>query len=306
MRADSKQTNVTPKKRRANRKNAQKSTGPKTPAGKARSSRNALKHGLLSQQVVIDTGDGVESLQDFQTLLRRLHAEFQPTTVMEAALVERIATCFWRLRRAQRFEVGAIRESLDDCNRDDGSMQKTLDSLLRRLAKAQLRLEADGTTLSLLQDLGDLTNSQTAESIRPDLEKIAARVFFLTTDVPTPDLATYLLALFTKRIDEAQHRLRRLEIDLDSASRYEQLRLSRRSLSRSLPASQEVLKLVRYETMLDRQLHRALDQLNRARKRRRQSENTQTSPKPHRSASSSRSAKQNADFQTNPNTPPPD
>ena len=37
----------------ANRKNAQRSTGPKTPEGKARSSKNALKHGLTSEELIL-------------------------------------------------------------------------------------------------------------------------------------------------------------------------------------------------------------------------------------------------------------
>ena len=49
---------ATKKQIAANRKNAKKSTGPKTAKGKARSSRNALKHGLLSRQVVLADEDG--------------------------------------------------------------------------------------------------------------------------------------------------------------------------------------------------------------------------------------------------------
>ena len=41
----------------ANRRNALKSTGPKTPVGREKSKRNALKHGLLSKAIVIETGD---------------------------------------------------------------------------------------------------------------------------------------------------------------------------------------------------------------------------------------------------------
>ena len=42
----------------ANRKNALKSTGPKTLVGKEKSKRNALKYGLLSKEVVISKGEG--------------------------------------------------------------------------------------------------------------------------------------------------------------------------------------------------------------------------------------------------------
>jgi hypothetical protein len=106
--------------RLANRRNAQRSTGPATPQGRARSARNALEHGLLSTQVVVSAGDGAERPEEFQALLEGLLDMFDPQDVIEQALVQRVAACFWRLRRAQRFEVGAIHESLDECQRDTG------------------------------------------------------------------------------------------------------------------------------------------------------------------------------------------
>ena len=104
---------VSDKKRAANRRNVQKSTGPKTAKGKACSARNALKHGLLAKDVVIDTPDAAERQSDFDALLADLIAGLQPQGIIEETLVERIATCYWRLRRAHRLEVGAIRGALD-------------------------------------------------------------------------------------------------------------------------------------------------------------------------------------------------
>ena len=69
------------------------------------------KHGLLSAQVVVSAGDGAERPEEFRALLDGLLEEFDPHDLIEQALVERIAACYWRLRRAQRFEVGALRES---------------------------------------------------------------------------------------------------------------------------------------------------------------------------------------------------
>ena len=64
----------------ANRRSAAKSTGPKTQEGKAAVGRNALKHGLLSAQVVVYTGDGAENPEEFQALLDGLIADFDPKT----------------------------------------------------------------------------------------------------------------------------------------------------------------------------------------------------------------------------------
>lgn len=84
---------VTEQQLEANRRNAAKSTGPRTAEGKHRSSRNALKHGLLAREVVILDGDGAETEADFDALLADLSDELRPRGVIEETLVERIATC---------------------------------------------------------------------------------------------------------------------------------------------------------------------------------------------------------------------
>ena len=77
----------------ANRRNAQSSTGPKTPEGKASVSRNALQHGLRSN---IYKQPSVNS-DVFDQLLADLIAEHRPQTVTEEAYVERMALCLHKL-----------------------------------------------------------------------------------------------------------------------------------------------------------------------------------------------------------------
>src|SRR5215212_11796431 len=86
----------------ANRQNALKSTGPKTPEGKDTARLNATKHGLLSQ-VDLLPGEDEEVLKE---LAERLRAELQPEGEMESLLVERIIDATWRLRRLSRVEAG--------------------------------------------------------------------------------------------------------------------------------------------------------------------------------------------------------
>lgn len=94
------------KKVEANRRNARRSTGPRTEHGKRTVAGNAIKHGLLAKEVVITAGDGEEDLQEFDTLLDRLWQEYEPVGVLEETLVQRIATCLWRLARVLRAENG--------------------------------------------------------------------------------------------------------------------------------------------------------------------------------------------------------
>ena len=96
---------VTERKLRANRRNAKRSTGPKD----TRSTRyNAQKHGLLSKAAIIQTGDAKEDPDELAALLKALREDFEPDGAMEEILVDRIASCVWRLRRAQQAEVGEI------------------------------------------------------------------------------------------------------------------------------------------------------------------------------------------------------
>jgi len=88
----------------ANRLNAQKSTGPKTPEDKARVSKNALKHGFFSKDVILP---GEDPDGEFPQLRESLAQEWQPESATEQFLVETLAAAMWKLMRAQRIQKGA-------------------------------------------------------------------------------------------------------------------------------------------------------------------------------------------------------
>ena len=94
----------TEKKTASNRNNAQKSTGPKSAAGKAVVSQNARTHGLLSRSLIVKG----ESQEEFSELLRLLVEEFQPVGLVENALVERVGIAIWRQRRLVRAESAEV------------------------------------------------------------------------------------------------------------------------------------------------------------------------------------------------------
>ena len=97
----------------ANRNNAKQSTGPRTNAGKQRSSQNALKHGLLAKQTVIPGEDPA----DFDALLAGYEDTFQPTNPVEDALVRQIADAEWRLRRVSRLEAAFLDSEVEERRR---------------------------------------------------------------------------------------------------------------------------------------------------------------------------------------------
>ena len=80
--------------------NGAKSRGPKTEAGRKRSSQNALKHGLTAQTLVLPTEDPDE----FQQLLTSYLDQFQPHSPVELHLVHEMVAAKWRLQRLALIE----------------------------------------------------------------------------------------------------------------------------------------------------------------------------------------------------------
>src|SRR5262245_13786963 len=90
------------KKIAANRRNALKSTGPRSEAGKQRSRCNALRHGLTAETVIA----ALEHTEDYQTFAVQIAADYQPRSAVERELLLRLTSVLWRLRRCIRIETG--------------------------------------------------------------------------------------------------------------------------------------------------------------------------------------------------------
>jgi len=107
----------------ANKKNAQKSTGPKTPEGRAAVRLNGVKHGLTAKTLVLPG----ESESDFESLLDSFEAEHRPATPTEEALVRQMTMAQWRLRRLYQVEAGFFRLALIDAAEDAEDKYESLD-----------------------------------------------------------------------------------------------------------------------------------------------------------------------------------
>ena len=94
---------VSPEQLAANRVNAGKSTGPRTPQGKARSTQNARKHGFTASTFAVVR---LEDLQEVAHLKDDLVAFYQPVNSQELFAVDRIALAQHALLRAARLESG--------------------------------------------------------------------------------------------------------------------------------------------------------------------------------------------------------
>jgi hypothetical protein len=91
----------TPKQAAASRANAQKSTGPRTTAGKAASRFNALKHGIYAvHQIMFD-----ETPEDLAELSAEYHEHHNPADSDQRFLVDTLVHYEWRIRRIRRVEA---------------------------------------------------------------------------------------------------------------------------------------------------------------------------------------------------------
>jgi hypothetical protein len=93
----------------ANRRNALKSTGPRTINGKQASRRNALRHGFTAQTVI----EPLENPEEYHAFEAAILTEYLPQTQVEQELVRRLASLFWRLRRATSVETALLRMQND-------------------------------------------------------------------------------------------------------------------------------------------------------------------------------------------------
>src|SRR6266576_3565215 len=86
----------------ANRRNALKSTGPRTETGKQISRCNAVRHGLTAETVI----SALEDAEDYKAFEAAITADYDAQSAVERELVLRLASILWRLRRATTMETG--------------------------------------------------------------------------------------------------------------------------------------------------------------------------------------------------------
>ncbi len=108
-------TSMTSEKRsQAARANGARSRGPVTPEGKAISSRNALRHGLLAKTVVLAN----ENPKCFEELFYLLVERFSPVDDVEMCAIEEMAAAHWRLHRAISMEHAILDKGIANCHEE--------------------------------------------------------------------------------------------------------------------------------------------------------------------------------------------
>jgi hypothetical protein len=153
----------------ANLANAQKSTGPRTDAGKAASRMNALRHGAYAEAPIIPGEDPAA----FAEIHDHYHATYQPDDPGAQALVDTLIRSTWLLRRLFRAETAVTAKLLDQANGDlgqaflnDASGPNVLGKLHRQIVALERARQQALNHLGRRQILGQ---SQEPEPLTPKL-----------------------------------------------------------------------------------------------------------------------------------------
>ena len=166
---------ATPAQITANRANAQKSTGPRTPEGKSASRFNALKHGLDAESLVLPGEDPAE----YEAFVRDYYASLNPTTPEEAFHVDTMIRADWNKRRLGRVEAQLYRTVLAESGSNDLAAALLSDSpaakLLARIQRQLAAFERPGTAL--------IANSTEPAATRKPLKQAAFEAYL---DAPLP------------------------------------------------------------------------------------------------------------------------
>lgn len=156
-----------------NRANALHSTGPRTPEGKARASRNALCHGLSSRTAVLPS----EDRDAYQRHCRAFFDEHRPATPTETQLTQELADTAWRLNRIPALEADLLRRAEHSAGPDSTEQERIAFDIVD-LHRTLATLGLHGQRLSrqfqkILQQLLDLQTVRMDNRER-DLKRAAA------------------------------------------------------------------------------------------------------------------------------------
>jgi hypothetical protein len=249
---------------------------------------NSLKHGLLAKTVVLRWGPLKEDEKEFEQLLSDLRNDLSPVGALEEMLVEEIAVCYWRMRRVLRAEIGEINGAAFG-REPDGST----DEKIRRLERGTGRLTDEDYVLAfrttagldyLLSLLEKVASYASTDSPLPSSLINAVQRFFADTELGDTLFAfTYLASTTSEQRsplldnkkwanpEEARPALLGLismeEMHLTAqkvlVSSFERMRRQVELLQASLPPTNRLETIARYETTLKRHLYRAMDELER-------------------------------------------
>jgi hypothetical protein len=281
---DKKSGKLTPGEIESRRRNAKKSTGPRSEAGKRRAALNALKYGRYTgphtmEQSMLLLG---EDPHEFRAFRESLIASRQPADAVERMLVEDIAQLAWKKRRLNRAQQGLQLRSLEVLELDrhrqvlevgresaDVSQEEVLKSGLRRVTKSPARF---GEILSHLETLTALVARR---DFSQDIDPVIIMLYGETPTLRGAQIANSYRQLGEEGVETEEQRALEtsLKVAIEEETRdvmeeyilflQEHVHVSPALRDSALaPVHPQWISIVRQEYTLDRLIERKLKRLN--------------------------------------------
>jgi hypothetical protein len=272
------------------------STGPRSKAGQRRSSRNAIKHGIFSEVILLPG----EPISQYRSLLKRWRDALRPEDEVESVLVEKLVCLAWRYRRFLAAECAEIRRAREFVESD----QKAEDTREAGAILTRIRISSKESDfqqgliieiqnpdileqcLQLLLELrrqiqgGDLDRERGVQI----LEKIygsdahvsdtlfqSYRGYCDSADAEPSDDESCALAeqwrqYFLRAVSDE---VRRLRAHRQERASVESAKLKLEVLRHNVPESDRLDRLLRYESRIEQSFDRTLKQLEEKQRQRR-------------------------------------
>lgn len=277
---------TTQKQLQANRKNA-KLGGIKTTEGKMKSKMNAVKHGILSDMILLD-GDFQENPTEFEEIRSNVYEAYKPEGIIEEFCVQRIIYGIWRMRRALKAEKGIIQSftssfiSEKEHKRTEivNSIYIKIPTVNEALAESnpkliQRAIELFQSVKNEFERFGNLpedrqerlcnyffrdrnywTDGELAEAnsrLNPDVED---SIFADSSEEEKVEAKTIIEDCLNKEIEKLKKSIIEVEKQIsnqDTANLYSML----------IPNQFDSERLQRYETAIENQIYKAIDELGK-------------------------------------------
>jgi hypothetical protein len=247
---------ISARKSEANRRNALRSTGPRTTRGKAKSRGNALKHGFFARDLFTRFAVQRENPQEFQDFIAELRAIWQPVGCLEELEIDRIAICWWTRLRLWRYEYAEVRAAQGEVgvrgvvSNSRELMHPDEKALILLLENAEKEIQSNGKFSPELKEKLLASSDPWFREVWLELEQRAREVtkrFTVFQTGRTPRGAIFQAALAIGSIEkwaEQQESVMNRAYD-------EQL----------VPNSEALDKILRYGTAVARKLNRTYERL---------------------------------------------
>jgi hypothetical protein len=275
-------------------------TGPTSEAGKERSSRNALKHGLRSERPVLPDEDPAE----WDAFRAAIVGDIDPGSAIEAELADRVALQLWRLRRAARYEAEVAAAEIEAARhaatadplhklRPELASEQALNDALVRLRDLKNDLMRADAVLKTAQKLASLPKGESVPAlVSSDLLGLLGLA--LTVDLAPLNAADLrreimqvcnlpmaeALAVASRRAEEGFRDLAERVVECSQRIAFLQQEVAQQSQARQhdsrLLKTTALERVIRYEAHVSRQLNQALQLLRQFKDERRANEEAES------------------------------